>query len=135
MEDSILKSIKKVLGIHENDSSFDIDITMHINGVFSTLNQLGVGPINSFFITGDSETWSDFLGGAKNINPGQTYGYLRVRLIFDPPATSFTIASMEKQAEQLEWRLNIHAEGEADHARDRQLPSPLWNQRYEVGRP
>ncbi len=133
---SILNSTKKVLGIEHDYDAFDVDITMHINSVFSTLQQLGVGPPDSFFITGPENTWDEFFGEAKNVNETKTYVYLRVRLLFDPPATSFVIASMERQIEQLEWRLLVQAEGEkADDELDRRVPRPLWDQGYEVGSP
>ena len=110
MNDSILNTTKKVLGLDPDYTAFDTDITIHINSVFSTLQQLGVGPPDSFAISGVEETWSQFIGGSKNINAVKTYVYLRVRLLFDPPATSFTIASMERQATELEWRLQVQVE-------------------------
>lgn len=110
MIDSILNSIKKVLGIEEEYTAFDTDILMHINTVFSTLQQLGVGPTDGFVITGPDEKWTDFLEGKKHIASVKTYVYLRVRLLFDPPTTSFAIESLSKQMDQLEWRLNVQAE-------------------------
>jgi hypothetical protein len=91
--------------------AFDPDLIMHINGVFSTLNQLGVGPDEGFMITGDQETWDTFLGTDPKLNQVKTYVYLRVRLLFDPPQTAFLADAYAKQIEQLEWRLNVQAEG------------------------
>lgn len=111
MTDSILTTTKKALGISAEYTAFDLDIIMHINSVFSTLNQLGVGPASTFMILDDTETWADFIETNQDINSVRTYMYLRVRLYFDPPATSFAIAAMEKQIEELGWRLNVQGEG------------------------
>ena len=109
--DSILDSVKKVLGFDSEYDAFDIDIVMHINSVFSTLQQLGVGPKDGFSIDDNSATWDEFIGTAKNISSVKSYVYLKARLMFDPPATSFAIAAFEKQATELEWRLNVVMEG------------------------
>lgn len=110
MSDSILTSTKKVLGIEEEYEVFDVDILMHINSVFSTLNQLGIGPVEGFSIQDKTTTWSAFLGDDIRLNSVKTYVFLRVRLIFDPPGTSYLINAIDKQAEQLEWRLNTYRE-------------------------
>ena len=112
MTDSILNSTKKILGIAEDYTAFDLDIMTHINSVFSDLNQLGVGPDPAFAIDGVDETWAEFLGNNKNINSVKTYIYLRVRLIFDPPPTSFSITAAEKQIKESEWRLMVQMEGQ-----------------------
>lgn len=110
MSDSILNSTKKALGIGADYDAFDADILMHINSVFSTLQQLGVGPAGGFRIEDDVPTWSSYLGEDPRYNAVQSYVYLRVRLLFDPPGTSYLIDSLKKQAEELEWRLNVAAE-------------------------
>lgn len=110
LEQSILKSTKKALGVDTEDPSFDQELIMHINSVFTDLVQLGVGPVRGFAIQSDAETWDTFLGDDLNLNHVQTYMYFRLRLIFDPPPTSFAIAAMEKQARELEFRLNVHSE-------------------------
>lgn len=107
MSDSILTSTKKVLGIEEEYTAFDVDITMHINSVFSTLNQLGIGPPAGFAITDKGATWSSFFSTDPRLNSIKTYVYLKVRILFDPPGTSYLIQSLEKQAQELEWRLNV----------------------------
>lgn len=103
---SILTSIKKLLGVPEEYDVFDTDIIIHINSAFSTLNQLGVGPPEGFFIEDATEQWGMFLGDDQQINSVKTYVYLKVRLLFDPPTTSFAIDAMKKSAEEYEWRLN-----------------------------
>lgn len=105
-QNSILTSIKKLLGLPEEYDVFDTDIIIHINSAFSTLSQLGVGPPDGFFIEDATEQWGMFLGDDQQINSVKTYVYLKVRLLFDPPTTSFAIDSFKKQADELEWRLN-----------------------------
>jgi type II secretory pathway component HofQ len=94
---SILTSTKKILGIEETDTSFDLDILTHINSVFSTLNQLGIGPEQGFAIEDATPTWDAFLGTDPRLNQVKSYVYLRLRLIFDPPTSSYAITAMEKQ--------------------------------------
>lgn len=110
MAESILNSIKKVVGLAGDDPSFDLDIMIHINSVFSDLTQLGLGPEEGFEITDETDTWDSFIENTEQ-NSVKSYMYLRLRLIFDPPANGFTIAAMEKQIEKLEWRLNVEREG------------------------
>lgn len=113
MAQSILISVKKILGIAEDDTSFDVDIVLHINTVFSILNQIGIGPTDGFMIEDSTSTWDTFMGPDKRLSPVKTYIYLRVRLLFDPPNTSFVIESMNKQVAELEWRLNVIREGDS----------------------
>lgn len=110
MTQSILTSVKKVLGLAESYTAFDVDVTMHINSVFGTLNQLGVGPAQTFAIADKTENWEDFLEDNDAINAVKTYMYLKVRLVFDPPPTSFGIAAMKDQILEHEWRLNVERE-------------------------
>lgn len=112
METSILNSIKKVLGIAADYTAFDEDIIMHINTAFSTLAQLGVGPVGGFMIQDETAVWSDFLGLVvdEQFNSVKSYIFLRVRLLFDPPTTSYLINAYQDQIRELEWRLNVHRE-------------------------
>ncbi len=110
MSASILTSTKKILGIEETDTSFDLDILTHINSVFSTLNQLGIGPEQGFAIEDATPTWDAFLGTDPRLNQVKSYVYLRLRLIFDPPTSSYAITAMEKQVAEFEWRLNVYRE-------------------------
>lgn len=112
MSDSILLSTKKILGIEESYTVFDLDILTHINSVFTTLTQLGVGPETGFFIEDELATWDLFIAPWENLNAVKSYVYLRVRLLFDPPATSFHIAALENQVKELEWRLNVQVDTE-----------------------
>lgn len=108
MNDSILTSIKKLLGIEETYEHFDADILIHINTVLAILTQIGVGPSDGFTISDKSATWFDFLG--KNVNQlvgVRSYIYMKVRLIFDPPTSSAAVESMTRMVEELEWRLHV----------------------------
>jgi len=109
--DSILDSTKKTLGLEADYDVFDPDIVMHINSVIFTLTQLGIGPDGGFAITGPDETWNAFLGDDLRFNAVKSYVYLRVRRLFDPPAASFVLEAMNQQIQELEWRLNVLAEG------------------------
>lgn len=111
IEDSILNSIKKFLGIGVDYDAFDMDIMIHINSVFSILTQLGVGPSGGFMICDSTSQWSDFIEDEKLFNIIKTYIYLKVRLLFDPPINSSVLDAMKKQIEEFEWRINIYAEG------------------------
>jgi hypothetical protein len=111
---SVLTNVKKLVGLAEADTSFDLDIVTHINSIFSVLTQLGIGPADGFMIEDATPTWEDFLGGdSKTLNAVKTYMYLRVRLLFDPPSTSFVIESLNKQIEELEVRMSIVREGDS----------------------
>ena len=110
MEKSILKSTKKILGLGDDYDVFDLDVITHINAVFSTLQQLGVGPAAGFMIEDDGPTWDDFLLNDPRLNNVKTYVYLRVRLLFDPPATSFAISAMQEQIKEFEWRLMVQTD-------------------------
>jgi hypothetical protein len=112
MEQSILKSTKKILGIAEDYTVFDLDIITHINSAFSTLTQLGVGPVEGFIIEDDAALWTDFIDVDVDFqwNSVKSYVFLRVRMLFDPPQTSYLISASERQIQELEWRLNIHRE-------------------------
>lgn len=110
MENSILTSTKKILGIDEAYTAFDLDIVVHINSVFSTLNQLGIGPVEGFMIEDATPTWDAFLGTDPRMNNVRTYMYLCVRLLFDPPTTSYLIDALNAQKRELEVRMNIYRE-------------------------
>lgn len=109
--DSILTSVKKMLGIAEDYEHFDTDIIMHINTVFSILLQLGVGPTSGFSITDSSAVWTDFITDSR-LEMVKTYVYMKVRLMFDPPQSSALIESINNQIKELEWRLNVAVDPE-----------------------
>lgn len=108
--ESILDSTKKKLGIDASYDAFDVDIITFINGAFSTLTQLGVGPV-VFQIEDNSLEWKDYIGEDDVLlNMVKPYIYLKVRLLFDPPQTSYTQTAFENQLEQMEWRINVYRE-------------------------
>lgn len=107
---SILTDTKKTLGIPADYTAFDIDILIHINSVLAILNQLGIGPEEGFEVQDSTAEWSDFLGGDPLLNNVKTYVYLRVRLLFDPPSTSYLIEALTNQYKELEYRISIKRE-------------------------
>jgi hypothetical protein len=113
MSESILTSTKKTLGLSEDYTAFDADIIMHINSVFTILNDLGIGPDTGYMIEDAEDTWDMYLGTDLNLNLIRTYMYLRVRLLFDPPATSFHIKAIENELQELEWRISMRREATA----------------------
>jgi hypothetical protein len=120
MEESILISTKKVLGVGPDDDSFDLDIVTHINSVFFNLQQLGLGPSGGFVIEDEEAQWDDFETDFGIIAQVKTFVYLKVRMLFDPPQTSYLIAAFEKQIAEHEWRLNVQRE-ETDWS------EPVWD--------
>lgn len=108
--ESILTSIKKMLGITESCESFDPDIIIHINSVFVILNQMGIGTESIFSIRDKTSTWDQFLNDDKTIDSVKTYMYMKVRSMFDPPTNSIVADSMKRLTDELEWRLNLSAE-------------------------
>lgn len=109
--DSILTSVKKLLGIDEAYEHFDTDIIIHINSVFATLTQLGVGPSNGYSIHGKDETWHDYIGENFNLFANvKSYIYLKVRLLFDPPISSAAIDAIREQIKEYEFRLFVTAD-------------------------
>lgn len=103
--ESILTSIKKLLGVGESYTEFDADIVMHINSVFMILTQMGVGPSEGFSIEDDTTTWNEFIPDLKNFEAVKTYVYLKVKLIFDTPDRSSVVESTNRMISELEWRL------------------------------
>ncbi len=112
MNTSILEDIKKLLGVPQDYEAFDTDIVMHINSAFSTLYQLGIGLKNGFYITGKSEVWNDLWRDCIFTNTEtdkfffiKQYVYLSVRLIFDPPASSYVLNAYKERLDELTWRI------------------------------
>lgn len=113
--ESILTSIKKLLGITEDYEHFDSDIIMHINSVFMVLNQIGIGPKNGFSINDKFKTWDEFMDVTNaGFEAVKSYVYLKVKLLFDPPASSIVVESMNRVIAEYEWRLNVLAETPKD---------------------
>lgn len=103
--ESILISIKKLLGLTEDNTDFDPDVIIHINNVFAILTQLGIGPAEGFIVNDSYSTWNDFMGDSPKFSMVKTYTYLKVKLVFDPPLNSSYLESMKNEAKELEWRI------------------------------
>lgn len=114
--DSILKSVKRIIGLSDDYTVFDTDLIIHINSVFGSLYQMGVGSDKPFVISGDRETWSDFLGGDERQEMVKSYVAMRVKLLFDPPTSSISSEAMKEAIREFEWRMHFTAEG--DHMKD-----------------
>lgn len=110
MSESILNTIKVMLNIEDDCNAFDIEIVAYINSALFTLSQLGIGPEEGFSITGPTELWSDYIESEKNLTAVQTFIKLKVQLLFDPPSNSFVVDAINKQIEELGWRLCLEAE-------------------------
>lgn len=113
--ESILTSIKKMLGLAEEYQQFDEELIIHINSVFTTLAQLGVGPSTGFYIEDITSEWTDFVQDMSKIQAVKSYVYYKVRLAFDPASLgSATLAAYERQIQELEWRLNVAVESDTN---------------------
>lgn len=108
--DSILNSIKKLLGISAEDTDFDTDVILQINSALAVLTQIGVGPSSGFSIADASSTWSEFISTDKRLEFVKTYVYLKVKVAFDPPMSSAVMEAMKQQISELEWRILVAAE-------------------------
>lgn len=107
MQESILVSVKKLLGIAPEYEVFDTDIILHINSALSVLTQLGIGPSKGYMIRDANDLWSDFVKDDPRLELLKIYVYLRVRLIFDPPSSSSVIEAINNQIKEYEWRLTV----------------------------
>ena len=107
--DSVLDSVKKMLGVDLVDDSFDMELIIFINDVFSKLNQLAVGPTTTYVIDDRLDKWTDFLLDRADLNMVRTYMYLQVRITFDPPTNPSLLENMMKRIQEYEWRLNVQA--------------------------
>ena len=105
MIDSILTTIKKQLGLEEEYEAYDQDILLLINSTFLNLNQINVGPKDGFHVNGNDEVWTDFLPEGPTLDAAKAYIYAKVRIIFDPPSSSFVLEAYNKQIAELEWRM------------------------------
>ena len=107
--DSILLSVKKLLGIDAEYTVFDPDIIIHINTAFAVLNQLGVGPVEGFMIESESEVWDEYIMD-YNFTMTKTFVFLKVKLAFDPPSSTALLESMNRQLDELTWRLEVEGQ-------------------------
>jgi hypothetical protein len=134
MEESILNSTKKILGLDATYTAFDPDITTHINSSFTVLAQLGVGPEGGFSIVDSTTEWSEYPVPADQLHLIKTYIYLNVRILFDPPATSFHLTAAKEQLKEYEWRLNILREVDLVPHVEHYEPVPAGRRWIDVNR-
>lgn len=112
IDESILNSIKKLLGINTTETVFDQDIALHINSVFANLVQMGVGPSSGYMITNSDNKWSEFCrDDLLLLNNVKTYMYLKVKLVFDPPQSSALLEAINSQIKEIEWRMYVQKGG------------------------
>ena len=119
MEESILTSIKAMLGIESCYTQFDTELIMFINAAINKLIQIGVGPDEGFQITGIDETWDQLLGEYMNIELAKEYIYLDVRMIFDPPSNAFVMSAFKEHQEENAWRLSVSYD--INHPREKEV--------------
>ena len=105
MEESILKTIKQLIGCPDDFEQFDLDLIVHINSAFATLTHLGVGPKEGYRITGADNAWSEFEDDAQKLSLIKDYVYIKTRLLFDPPTSGSLMDSLKEQLKEMEWRL------------------------------
>lgn len=110
LSDSILTTIKKLLGIEAEYTQFDPDVIININAAIMTLRQLGVGPQEGFSIDGDEQTWQDLLGDSLDFESAKTYIFLKTKIVFDPPSSSYVLEAYKEQIKEAEWRLMEQAD-------------------------
>lgn len=113
--ESILTSVKKLLGLDKDNTDFDMDVIIHINSAFAILTQLGVGPSEGFSIENEFPIWDDFISSEdKRFRMVKTYVYMKVRLVFDPPTNSSHLQALNDAVDEYEWRLNVAAESKSE---------------------
>ena len=100
----ILDTVRKLVGAGDSAGPFDQDLLIHINSTMSVLTQLGLGPVNGFFVTENSK-WNEFIGDGLKLEMVKTYVYLKVRLIFDPPQNASLLEAIKSQISEYEWRI------------------------------
>lgn len=110
MEDSILLTIKEMLGLSKTYPAYNTDVIRNINGSLFTLMQLGVGPSTGFRITGESETWNDYIGDRKDLDAVVNFIYIKARIVFDPPTSAAVLQALKEEAKEYEYRLNTQVE-------------------------
>ena len=115
MEESILVSIKKLIGLAPEDNSFDIDLITHINSAFDILSQLGINA-EGFYIEDDSASWADYLPSEQYLQKVKTYVYMKVRKWFDPPQNGTAMQALDSSIAELEWRINVTVDPDTENA-------------------
>ena len=110
MEESILITIKKKLGLSKDYDAFDTDVITNINTSLMRLGQLGIGPTTGFRITGEYETWRDFIGNRVDLEGVKDFIYMKARIVFDPPASAAALQALKEEVKELEFCLNVQVD-------------------------
>ena len=131
---SILMSIKKLLNVEHDETAFDMDIGTFINAQFLTLHQLGIGPENGFVVRDADVKWTDFSTDPFIVEAVKEYVFLKVRMVFDPPASSIVSDAYNSQISELEWRMHLQSEKSWDKPSGIET-SETENQNEEAGEP
>ena len=105
--ESILDSIKKLIGIEDTETYFDSDIVTGVNSAFSSLNQIGIGPDDGFSISDNTKVWNDYLTDVRTLELVKSYVHLKTKLLFDPPSSSSIVDIINKEISEFEWRINV----------------------------
>ena len=108
--DSILTSIKKLMGLTEEYDAFDQDILILINSVLFELEQIGVKAKEGFILSDNTAVWSDYSDDDRLLNALKPYIYMKTKLTFDPPTSSGALDSMNRIIDRFEWRINLYAD-------------------------
>lgn len=110
IQDSILETVKNLIGVASECADFDTNIMVHINSAIMTLRQIGIGPKNGFSVRDSSSTWTDYIDDINLYESVKDYIYLKVKIVFDPPTSSYVLEAMKEQIKELEWRLQTEKE-------------------------
>ena len=105
--ESILDSIKKLIGIEDTETYFDSDIVTGVNSAFSSLNQIGIGLDDGFSISDNTKVWNNYLTDVRTLELVKSYVHLKTKLLFDPPSSSSIVDIINKEISEFEWRLNV----------------------------
>ena len=114
MDESILDSLKNMLGILPNDTAFDNELISHINAFISNLTDIKIGPEEGFIVEDVTTTWGDFVSDISIMAAVREYLYAAIRLVFDPPSNSFVVTSLEKAKDEAFWRLYMKADNKKE---------------------
>ena len=109
---SILYTIKKLIGLEPDYNAFDESIITFINGAFATLQQMGIGPASPFRIQNEEKTWDDWSEDVFIVEETKSYVYLHVRKLFDPSSSSIVMDALENQIVEIGWRLYTYSQSE-----------------------
>lgn len=107
--DSILNTIKKMLGVDADYTAYDVDIIVNINSSLATLSQLGAGPSGGFQIDSKDDEWSDYFTDIIERSSSITFVYLKAKIVFDPPASSTVLEAYQRSIDELSWRIRENA--------------------------